>query len=168
MLPRRPGRLPYRFCIVPVGLPPFQKDKEKHPNLHGPLKKNTTSMGWPPNRSRPIAGKLFIHMTNFVASNHGWYTGGAMVPLEFLDVAVSRDQVGLLNPTLRDVQLGAILNQCTGRKAKKVIAKRRVDFVSGNVNSYARILNGSAQLEKIKTCNQLSASIAQLQRERDE
>ena len=90
-----------------------------------------------------------------------------MVPFAFLDVAVSRDQVGLLNPTFCDVQLGAILDQCTGCKAKKVIAKRRVEFVSGNVNSYARILNGPAQLEKIKTYNQLSASIAQLQRERD-
>ena len=49
-----------------------------------------------------------------------------------------------------------------------MIAKRRVDFVTGNINSYARILNDPAQLEKIKTYNQLSASIAELQRERDE
>ena len=91
-----------------------------------------------------------------------------MVPSKILDVVVSRDQVGLLNSTFHDVQLGAVLDQCTGCKAKKFIAKRRVDFVSGNVNSYARILNGPAQLERIKTYNQLSASIAQLQRERDE
>ena len=49
-----------------------------------------------------------------------------------------------------------------------MIAKRRVDFVTGNINSYARILNGPAQLEKIKTYNQLAASIAELQRDREE
>ena len=83
-----------------------------------------------------------------------------MVPSAYLDVEISRDQVDLLNPTPRDVQLGAILDQCTGRKAKKVIANRRIDSITGN--SYARILSGPTQLEKIKTYNQLSASIAQL------
>jgi hypothetical protein len=36
-----------------------------------------------------------------------------------------------------------------------VIAKRRIDIVFGNVNSYAFVLNGPvAQLDKIKTgCN---------------
>ena len=80
---------------------------------------------------------------------------------------MSRDQIGLLNATIRDVQLGAILDQFTGRKAKKVIAKRRVEFVFGNGNRFARILNEPAQLKKIKTYNQLSVSITQLQRERD-
>ena len=96
------------FSFAPTNLlTPFQKDKEKHPNQHGPLEKNRTSMRWPPNRSTSIAGKLFFHMTNFVASNHGWHTRGDLVPSIFLDIAVSRDQVGLLNPTLCDVQLTA-------------------------------------------------------------
>ena len=47
-----------------------------------------------------------------------------MVPSAYLDVEMSPDQVDLLNPTPRDVQLGAILDQCTGRKAKMVVAKR--------------------------------------------
>ena len=90
-----------------------------------------------------------------------------MVPSTYLHVEVTQDQVDLLNPTPRDVQIGAIIDQCIGKKAKKKIARRRIDFVTGNVNSYARILNGPAQIEKIKTYNQLSASIAQLQRDRE-
>ena len=53
-----------------------------------------------------------------------------------------------------------------GKKATKVIAKRRVDVVAGNVQSYARILNGPAQLQKIKTFNQLAASMAEYKREK--
>ena len=49
-----------------------------------------------------------------------------------------------------------------------MIAKRRVDFVTGNINRYARILNGPVQLENIKTFNQLAASIAELQQDMDE
>lgn len=41
-------------------------------------------------------------------------------------------------------------------------------MVSGNINSYARILNGPEQLESIKTYNQLAASMAVVRRERDE
>ena len=101
-------------------------------------------------RSREIAGKLFVHMTNFVASNHGWHKGGDMIPSAYLDAELTKDQIDLLNPTARDVQLGAILDQCIGQKAKKIIAKRRIDIVTGNVNSYARMLNGPTQLEKSK------------------
>ena len=64
--------------------------------------------------------------------------------------------------------MGAIINQCTGKKAKKVIARCRIDFVSGNVNSYARILNGPSQLEKITSYNQLASSISKLQQDREE
>lgn len=62
--------------------------------------------------------------------------------------------------------MAAIIDQCSGQKATKVIAKRRVEMIEGNVYSYARILNGPQQLERIKTFNDLSASIATLQREK--
>ena len=107
-------------------------------------------------------------MTNFVAMNHGWHKGGNMVPSAYLDASITNDQVDLLNPTPRDVQMAAILDQCSGKKARKVIAKRRIEFISGNVNSYARILNGPIQLQRIKTFNDLSASMAVLNKEREE
>ena len=130
--------------------------------------KGLASTGWPKNRDTSCAAELFCHMTNFVASNFGWHKGGDLLPSPYLCIEHTKDQVDLLNPTPRDVQIGAIIDQCSGKAAKKMIAKRRVDFVTGNINSYARILNGPAQLEKIKTYNQLAASIAELQRDREE
>jgi hypothetical protein len=112
------------------------------------------------------AGKLFCHMTNFVARNHGYHSEASLVPSDYLDIAISSDQVRLLNPTIRDVQVGSIIEQCTGQSAKKVIAKRRIDIVTGNINSYARVLNGPHQLEKIKTYNELAATMAVLKEER--
>ena len=61
----------------------------------------------------------------------------------------------------------AIIDQCTGRKVKKVIVKRRVDFVAGHINSYTCMLNGQKDIEKIKTYNQLASSIAELRKEQD-
>ena len=72
------------------------------------------------------------------------------MPSSYLDLEVTPDQVKLLNPTAHHVQIGAILDQCVGESSKKVIAKRRIDMVSGNVSSYARVLNGPHQLEKIR------------------
>ena len=49
-----------------------------------------------------------------------------------------------------------------------MLAKQRIDMITGNVNSYARILNGPVQLDKIKTFNGVAASIADIRKERDE
>lgn len=147
------------FSFAPKDLlQPFKEGKNKYPMEDG--------QGWPDGRSREIAANLFRHMTNFVAQNHGWNERGDLVPSSYLDVHVSEDQRDLLNPTPRDIQMAAIIDQCSGRKATKVIAKRRIEFIEGNVNSYAKILNGPEQLKRIKAFNQLSASIATHQREK--
>ena len=64
--------------------------------------------------------------------------------------------------------MAAIINQCMGNKATKKVAKRRIDMIEGNVNSYARILNGPQLLEQINAYNDLAASITVLQKEKDE
>ena len=81
------------FAFAPKKLfEPFVEDRKKHPKEQGPLNEKDMayfglrSLGWPEKRSREIAGKLFVHMTNFVACNHGWYTGGDLVPFPYLDV----------------------------------------------------------------------------------
>ena len=73
---------------------------------------------------------------------------------------VTDEQKELLNPTSHYVQMGVILDQCVGKKAERKIARRRLDIVQGNVNSYARILNGAAQLDNIRTFTQLAASMS--------
>ena len=81
---------------------------------------------------------------------------------------VTDEQKELLNPTSRDVQTGAFLYQCVGKKAERKISRWRLDIVQGNINSYARILNGSAQLDNIRTFTQLAASMSTFSLEREE
>jgi hypothetical protein len=64
------------------------------------------------------------------------------MPSNWLDVECSNDQRKALNPISHDVQVGAIIGQIFGDNAKTRIAKRRIDFMTGKVNSYAQILNG--------------------------
>ena len=73
---------------------------------------------------------------------------------------VSANQRKALNPTVGDIQIGAVIAQIFGDKAKTKIAKRCIDFMTGNVNSSARILNGPAQLDSISTYNNLAASLS--------
>ena len=156
------------FLFAPSNLmKDYIDDRAEHPDpgLFGPLNLGETS--WVPGRSRDISAALYRHMTNFVAMHRGWHTGGDLIPSAHLQVEISKDQVDLLNPTPRDVQMAAIIDQCCGKKATKVIAKRRIEFIEGNVNSYARILNGPQQLERIKTFNDLASSIATLHKEKD-
>jgi len=153
------------FTFAPSHLmEPYVSDKKKHPPIVGPLPKGVSRL-WNKKRSVDIAAVVFRHMTNFVAMHHGWHTGSDLVPSAHLQVEVTKEQVDMLNPTPRDIQMAAIVDQCSGKKAMKVIAKRRIEFIDGNVNSYARILNGPQQLRRIKCVNDLAASIAALQRE---
>jgi hypothetical protein len=59
------------------------------------------------------------------------------------------------------VQSGAVIGQIFGDKAKTKIAKSWINFMTGNVNSYMRNLNGPAQLESIETYNNLAASLSE-------
>ena len=147
-------------------LDPFLADKEANPKPIGPVQFRAST--FPRGRDITLAADLFRHMTNFVAAHHGWRTGGNLIPSTYLQLEVSTDQVELINPSLRDVQVGAIIDQYTDKKTTKVVARHRIDFVSGNINSYARILNGPSQLDQITSYNQLAASISKLQQEREE
>ena len=65
------------------------------------------------------------------------------------------------------MQLAAIIDQCIGKKSKMRIVRKLIDFISGNVNSYARILNGPVQINKIRTYNDFTASLSEYQREKE-
>ena len=139
----------------------------EHPNQYGPFEKGNTSMGWPEGRDRTRLAQLFCAMTNFVSCNHGWLQGRDLLPSSYLDIEITNNQAILISPTTCDVQIDVIIDQCIGKKSKKRISRRRIDFVSGNVNSYACILNGPAQLDKIRTYNDLTASLSEYQREKE-
>ena len=81
---------------------------------------------------------------------------------------MSKTQISLLNLTSRDVQIGAVMDACSGAKAKKRIAKRRTDMVTGNINSYARLCNEPDQLKQLQQYNELTASLSVLNAEKQE
>ena len=108
-------------------------------------------------RCTKLSSDLFVAMTNYVCYHHD--TANDMIPSPHLNVEVSADQRKALNPTVRDIQIGAVRAQSFGDKVKTKIAKRRINFMTGNVNSYVRILNEPAQLDSISTYNNLAASL---------
>jgi hypothetical protein len=110
--------------------------------------------------------KFFTHICNHVAGTHGWKQRANLAPSAFLDVEMSFDQSELLNPHPRDIFMGAIMDQTVGTRAKKKIAKRRCDFIAGNVGSYSRLLNSEGQMIQITEYNELAASIAALSAEK--
>ncbi len=109
-------------------------------------------------RCSQISADLFVAMTNYGCYHHD--TENDMIPLLHLYVEVSNDQRKALNHTICDLQIGAVIAQINGDKAKTKIAKGQIDFMTGNINSYAWILNGPAQLDSITTYNNLAASLS--------
>jgi hypothetical protein len=107
-------------------------------------------------RCTKLSSDLFVAMTNYVCYHHD--TDDDMIPSPHLNMEVSTNQRKALNPTVRDIQIGAVIAQIFGDKAKTKIAKHRIDILTGNANSYTRILNGPAQLDSISTYNNLAAS----------
>ena len=62
-------------------------------------------------------------MTKYVCYHHD--TDDDMIPSPHLNVEVSANQRKALNPTVCDIQIGAVIAQIFGDKAKTKIAKRQ-------------------------------------------
>ena len=77
-------------------------------------------------------------------------------------------QKSVLNPTERDVVISVLINRAQGEGAQKKEAKCKRDFVTGNVNSYSRILNAEKNLEKFKDYTELAVGLGMLNAEKDE
>ena len=75
---------------------------------------------------------------------------------------MSDAQRNLLNPTPKDVLLGFITHDVRGKGAVQKIAKRKIDLIEGNVNSYSRLLNNPKRLGAIKDHAQLVATVAEV------
>ena len=63
--------------------------------------------------------------------------------------------------------LGFVLEDSVGEKAKCRIAKRKLDMISGNVNSWARHVTSDENLKKVAETHELSAAMAQHHAEKD-
>jgi hypothetical protein len=108
------------------------------------------------------------HISNFVAHQH-WDKSetSVLTPSDHLDLAITADQQRMLNPMTKDVIIGSILNDTMGEGAKKKLAKRRIELLSGNIASYSRVLNSEAQLQHVKDMNSLTAILGEISAEQD-
>ena len=116
--------------------------------------------------------KLFVHTTNFVATEH--VSGNKRLgkcdklqPSSYLHVDMHYDQKRLLNTTPQDAQLSEIIAQAQGDKARKREEKRHQEVISGNINSYSSVLNGKQQMEMVTDYNDLAASLGPLNSKKD-
>ncbi|KAI2494151.1 hypothetical protein MHU86_20383 [Fragilaria crotonensis] len=108
---------------------------------------------------------LFHHITNFVATQESG-NNASLAPAAYLNVEMNDDQVELLKPTQKNVMMGSILKDSAGKGALKLIAKRRIDMIDGNVGSYSRVLNSTGRMEMIRDVNALAAAVAVISKER--
>ncbi len=83
-----------------------------------------------------------------------------MEPRGYLNVEITDDQCYLLQPTAADVLVGNLLEDSLGQNTKKKIPSGRINFMSGNVASYSRVLNNSEAFKHIEDANMLSACIS--------
>jgi hypothetical protein len=109
--------------------------------------------------SHMTADAFFIHITNFVSRRHSVITRGCpfLEPRAYLNVEITDEQRHLLQPTAADVLVGNLQKDSLGQNAKKKIPSRCINFMSGNVASYSRVLNNSEALKHIEDANMLSA-----------
>jgi hypothetical protein len=84
--------------------------------------------------------KFFNHITNLAARKHSQQqTNTLLAPSPHYDVAMTVDQKQLLNPSWKDVVMGQIISESVGKCAIKKLAKRRIDAINGNINSYTKV-----------------------------
>ena len=75
---------------------------------------------------------------------------------------MSDNQQNLLNLTQKDVLFGLISYDTKIEGSVQKIAKRRLDVIEGNVNSYSKLLNDPKRLKTIKDFNQICASVVEV------
>ena len=102
-------------------------------------------------------GNLFRHYTNHTATAHCVASAieknnGRLIDLEpthGLNVEVSELQWSLLNPTSRGIIFIDMINQAKRERVKKKEAKRNQCFMTGDTNSYSRILKDEKSMELV-------------------
>jgi hypothetical protein len=103
-----------------------------------------------PKSGRSITSQYFDHIANFVCRTHNHESGLPLRPQDWVNIEITKQQQRLLQPLPYDVLIGSLMEETMGERAKKKVAKRRLDAISGNVAAYCRSLNNPGQLEKVK------------------
>ena len=118
---------------------------------------------------------IFPHYTNHTATAHCVASETEknncrlidIEPTAGLNVEVSELQQILLNPTSRDMIVSDIIYQAKGKRENKKEAKRKQCFMTGNTNSYSRIINNNKSMELIVDYNDMAVGVAMSNTEKD-
>ena len=92
---------------------------------------------------------------------HNRCTCNALLPTPGLDLAMSDDQVAMLNPSMRDLSIGQIMRDAGGLGANKKLAQRRLDC-AGFVQSECFEVTDPVRIRRQKQALQLAAALAQI------
>jgi hypothetical protein len=135
----------------------FKKKPKKHGRGHPP--KETTP---PP----PLAKKQKDEEAGKPAKKKN--VGDAKKYINYCDPVVAAALKEAANYYYETGKLvGNLLKDFLGQNTKKKIPSRRINFMSGNVASYSRVLNKSDALKHIEDANMLSACISTISESRE-
>jgi hypothetical protein len=90
-----------------------------------------------------------------------------LAPRAYLNVEITNKQRYLLQPTAVDVFVGNILEDSLVQNAKKKIPSQHINFLSGNIASYSRVLNNSKVIQHIEDVNMLSVCLSKISESRE-
>jgi phosphomevalonate kinase len=108
-----------------------------------------------------VQNDTFNHFTNRVCQSF-WQNEKACKPSPYLDAFMTDKQAELLQPAHKNVLMGHIVYDSKGEGAVQKVAKRRIDVISGNINSYSRVLNDPNRLAMIEEVNRMAAAVAEV------
>ena len=110
-------------------------------------------------------GELFDQMTTYARRHSS--EGTTLAPAQYLDVEMTSDQRMLLNPTLHDLTLRAIMRDSGGNGALRKLARRKLDNV-GDIKAHCGIQNNPERIRQLSAARELSASITEIARKEHE
>ncbi len=90
-----------------------------------------------------------------------------MKPRAYLNIEITDEQRYLLQPTAADVSVGNILEDSLVQNAKKKIPSWHINFLSGNIASYSRVLYNSEAIQHIEDMNMLSVCVSKISESRE-
>ncbi len=90
-----------------------------------------------------------------------------MEPRAYLNIEITDKQCYLLQPTAVDVFVGNILEDSLVKNVKKKIPPGYINFLSGNIASYSRVLNNSEAIQHIEDVNMLSVCLSKISESRE-
>ena len=108
--------------------------------------------------------KLFDHMVTFW--NRMAFAEREQKVSPYLNCEYSHNQQQLLNPSVLDTIVGYVMKDSQGKGAKKRLPQRRLNFIDGTVSSHCGVLNSPERLNLIRQANEVSAVMADLEKER--